>query len=1396
LADGPLPEWLAGMAGGAASLSTLIPIAGPLAKGGTAARAAGSLLTVGGSAAAGAAVQESVLQATQRTRTAEESAASILGAFLLGGVLGSAAGALSRPEVKALGAFLGEARPRIETEITTMIRSAGLGDFPPPRTNLYDGTAVSRFLDADNSPNFKLQRVYHNELTDRDLLNHVGEQQPKLLDNVTKAMKDVEVLQDRIDRLSADPTLFSRAPTIRDKPTLDLLATLDKEGTPAAKARAAQIREGAQPAVTLNRLLDEMDEATAKWEKAEAKLAKVIKDTRDTIDEIGGRIGAPERGQISGEIADMYQKMKAALEEGKDPLAIRPKDPMAWLEGFAKFPGDKKAQTVSFISGKKIVGAKGGFATKYSLPTKTGKPATKVVDPRVAEVSAKLKAAQEKLASIDAKTAGAKADPTLTEKQYESVGKLAEIQDVFTPATLVDGKPAAKKAMFIDPYGRVLDVSDMGHPAASAKFNKMIGAAEDDEGALFNSGRTPLVRIDSYFAGDTNSFSLGLQAYEGGVTKAQKRVIDAIEREVARMERRGDEVVYMSEVVSDYGGTPIGKIKDVAVKGDDAAARAKAQQEVDALSEEYAAARAKAQQEVDALSEEYAAPVSANVETPKAGETPEAKDLSAAAVGAGPGYSPVYKDINRLRSSGKAAEVSAWLKKIGMASPAIELSMSRFEAARDGIQRLVYTGMTTEGHFQGVAAPPDLHTEIARLGNPLMLQVERIAAKGFDAYKVQAKAGLVPPLNRLQFNEAVAKAMTEGDQGPHQIISDTAKAYRVIDDKLKDLAVEYKVGVFKDGNPKVNDKSHLYRAWAPEKIRTNQSGFRALAQDYFIRNGADADDAAEAASEVMHKILGSPEGRLVPEIKVSEGRGSLKERTFKIPDDFVTGDGRYSTKDFVDRNVVNVMAQYVRTLSSDIAYKKILDGDKGVADMIDAMKREAEAMVDALPDARKNGPDEKKIMNDFDRESRVLTETIHRIRGTDPTPMDPRYAGLRSASKMMRDFNVIRVMGSSIISQLPDLARPMVVHGFAKVFGSMLGDFTDGFKMVKLGKAEAQRLGTATDMVLAGRAGQIADLSEQVTRQSKAEMVTGIAAHKALTLFGVSPWTVYQKARVSYLATDDMLRQIEKIGKGQDISDKWRTALAGLGIDKDTALAIYKEQPNWEEASRGFWVANTEKWKDQVAANKFSDALLRHIDNMIISPTAADRPLWTQTEVGRAVSQFQGFGWATHQRILISGLQDRDAGALTSVAAMMALGMISVAMRDIVAEGQVKERDVRGWLREGFDRSGVASRFMETDAMVKKAVGTSPVTALSGGQTERSASRGFVGQALGSTAGLVDDTAKAVRGLMDGSVTGADVHNLRRVAPLQNFILFRGILDQAEENLVQHYGLKPRQTPQ
>jgi hypothetical protein len=87
----------------------------------------------------------------------------------------------------------------------------------------------------------------------------------------------------------------------------------------------------------------------------------------------------------------------------------------------------------------------------------------------------------------------------------------------------------------------------------------------------------------------------------------------------------------------------------------------------------------------------------------------------------------------------------------------------------------------------------------------------------------------------------------------------------------------------------------------------------------------------------------------------------------------------------------------------------------------------------------------------LERDLNTLEELIHRVRGTDPHPQDPRYAGARSVGKMARDYNVVRVMGSSLISQLPDLGRLAMTEGVIRGFGSIIGDLTDGFKTFKIG---------------------------------------------------------------------------------------------------------------------------------------------------------------------------------------------------------------------------------------------------------------------------------------------------------------------------------------------------------
>ena len=1155
MAEGPLPEWLIGTVAAIVDPTTVIPVAGPLIKGGRAAVALGSFARVGASAAAGAGVQEAILQGTQVTRTAEESAASVVGALILGGVLGTVAGTLGRRELIQFNKQMDGVRKQLESDITQALRASNLGELPPPKAGLMDTTAVGRFLDADTSPNFTLPRSKVVKAADNDVLNYIAETQPKLLDDVTRLSNDIQKADERISKLEADPTTpVTRMVMPRDQLTIDLMKYLADEGTPAARKQLADIQESLQPKVTLNRLKRENEDLLAEWETAEGRLAKTIEKAKKAMAEIEENLTPKARAEASLEIARMQAAFEKELAEGRDPLKLYPQgDPLDWLRGFAQFPRNP--------------------------PTKADVPAPKMPD----------------------------------------------------------------------------------NPAGP-------------------------------------------------------------------------------------------------------------------------------------------------------------KDASSAATGPG---APVSDFTARLRNSFKVAEITAKLAKIGMAMPSLYMSTSLFETSRRAINRFAYTGLLLDDHFKGARHADDFETEVKYLGEPAMVQMQRNVDTAWSDYKQAVKAGEAPKMTRGDFYDAIGTAMTQGDKGAHDIISNAAKAQRVIDKHFADMATEWEVGVFK--NPKaaaesMKGQSHLQRVYHHERIKANSVGWRDLVKDYFRRGGgdpkgkpADEDWLEEMADGVTSKILGHQDGRLPGKISVPEGRGSAKERTFDIPDNWRTADGRYAMTDFVDRNVVNVMSRYIRTMASDIAYQKIMDGDEGIAVMLKQLKDEKTDMLAALAEKSdasmskgtppKTGALEKKnlqIEAMYERDKSTIEALVHRIRGTDPAgAADPRYAGARTIAKVIKNSNVPLFMGSSLISQLPDLGRMVMSEGIIRVFGGMVGHFADGFKSLKMSKAEGQRVGTINDMLMGGRAGTMADIGEQYTNQSKAEMISGLVAHKSLILFGVSPWNTVIKSHASYLGADTILRRVAAMADGKPLSDVQAAQMRAWGIGDYEVEQIVKERELWGESTRGAFFSNADQWKNLEARNAFERALLRYIDGNILTPGATDKPLWTQGPVGSVITQFQGFGFASHTRILVAGLQQRDANALSSMLAMVGLGMTSVALRDLVRDGKVDDkRTTRAWVRDGIDRSGVLSHMMNLDAILGKATGINVQRKLTGEDAAKFQGRSLVGQLGGPTAATIDGTARALRGIMDGSVTGADVHAIRKTVPYQNFLATGWLFDKVEKGLVDTYGLTPRQLPQ
>lgn len=108
------------------SPSTLIP-GGAIIKGARGVSIAGTSLSVASSAALAAGLDEMVLQGTQETRTGEETALTIGGSVILGGLLGAAAGKMTRADFAA-ASKQAEQAVQVQYEYTEALRSMGAAE--------------------------------------------------------------------------------------------------------------------------------------------------------------------------------------------------------------------------------------------------------------------------------------------------------------------------------------------------------------------------------------------------------------------------------------------------------------------------------------------------------------------------------------------------------------------------------------------------------------------------------------------------------------------------------------------------------------------------------------------------------------------------------------------------------------------------------------------------------------------------------------------------------------------------------------------------------------------------------------------------------------------------------------------------------------------------------------------------------------------------------------------------------------------------------------------------------------------------------------------------------------------------------------------------------------------
>ncbi|MBK8188993.1 MAG: hypothetical protein IPK79_00900 [Vampirovibrionales bacterium] len=477
---------------------------------------------------------------------------------------------------------------------------------------------------------------------------------------------------------------------------------------------------------------------------------------------------------------------------------------------------------------------------------------------------------------------------------------------------------------------------------------------------------------------------------------------------------------------------------------------------------------------------------------------------------------------------------------------------------------------------------------------------------------------------------------------------------------------------------------------------------------------------------------------------------------------------------------------YTRTMAPDVEIAARFNGQLDMADALDKVRRGYNDKIKAAT----TEAERLRLRNRKESDLADLTAMRDRLRGNYRIPDDPHGLAVR-AGRMARDLNYLRLLGGITISAISDIARPVMVHGLWRTMRDGIVPLAHGLRAVRLSAEETKLAGTALDMVLDSRATALYDVMDSYSRQSGLERGLSWATSKFGVATLMSPWNAAAKQLSGMITQTRTLRAVTKIAEGQQIGQKEITRLARLGIDEGMALKIAGEFEKHGTKDSGVWWANTAKWTYRDAANVYRAALAQEVDEIIVTPGVGDKPLWMSTELGKVVGQFRSFGLAANQRVLLAGLQRRDAETLSGVALMTGLGMITYLLKQTLA-GQEVSDDPAVWVQEGIDRSGVTGWLFDANNIAEKMTGGNiGISAITGKQGSRFASRNEMGAVLGANlrAGARICCSRYRASVAGDGFSSGDTHRLRKLVPLQNLFYLRKAFDEAEHGINASLGI-------
>ncbi len=385
------------------------------------------------------------------------------------------------------------------------------------------------------------------------------------------------------------------------------------------------------------------------------------------------------------------------------------------------------------------------------------------------------------------------------------------------------------------------------------------------------------------------------------------------------------------------------------------------------------------------------------------------------------------------------------------------------------------------------------------------------------------------------------------------------------------------------------------RYWDRDIIRKNRDEFERILFQWFTNNPVEIErngkivlsstkdkDVTRRVKELTDKIINNTDDLDFDQGFFGLGKSKhMKHRAIDIPNSEVLK--------FIHTNPLQVMKAYVNRTGSRYEFSKQFGG-RSIEDLLD--DQEIEMIINKVP-ARKRFAVMKDMRHLYER---VAGSVIHR----DPSGWD------YTAANVLRDLAQLGFLGKAGISTLTEPAKILMEHGLGSTMKGLFGVLEK--TELKMGAREGRIAGEILEILMgSSHLRLVDDLGNNPLRSN----VFDKAKNAFYLLNGLAPLTRIFKEFDSMVRCHTLIDYSVKLAKNK-ASPFEKEYLARYLIDEDIAKRIAdNSKSKWQKGNSGLYIANSDAWTDELAKNRFRNALSSGIANTILMGTPADKPIIT-----------------------------------------------------------------------------------------------------------------------------------------------------------------------------------------